>query len=669
MSIPIINLLPQFQPIGTGNPDVAPGSPELSIGPLQFAPGTTDTPVSGPNARTISNVVSGGQSADGENADTNDPTGTSAWQYAFGQFIDHDLDLENTPANGAPINITIPANDPTLTPGSQILLTRAQVDPTTGTSVNTVAGDLDLSQIYGSDPTTAASLRNPDGTLKTSAGDNLPIVNGAFVSGDVRVDENPELTAISKLFVNEHNYWVGVLKDQHPDWTGDQLYNMAKAITTAEYQNIIYTEYLPTVLGAAATPQFTGYNPAINPQVTEQFSDGAFRFGHSEVSNGQQGIDNNGNVLFTQTLADSFFNTPAIDEANGASSASALDGLNSIIRDLSNDNSQAVDVYAVDGLRNLLADSPDEMDLIAIDIQRERDVGVGTLNETRIALGLAPYTSFAQLTSDPTVAANLASVYGNINNLDLFIGGLAENHAPGADVGQTFQAIIADQFSRLENGNQFFWMNEGFSPAVQQMISQTTLADIIERNTGTPAEQPNVFIEAQRVASNDLASTDPTMPVLVIGVNTPGATIAGNAQDNNTIVAGDTISHQILTGGGGNNDVFQFDYSHQHDTITDWNATDTLQFQGNFADNATVDVTDFNRGTKIKFDGSTITLPGIAASSLTANNFLFPPTGSPGILVNGNPLTMAATNITGGCSGNVTSGCGFNVTNGCDGTT
>jgi hypothetical protein len=35
------------------------------------------------------------------------------------------------------------------------------------------------------------------------------------------------------------------LKAQHPDWTGDQLYYMAKAVTAAEYQNIIYKEYLP----------------------------------------------------------------------------------------------------------------------------------------------------------------------------------------------------------------------------------------------------------------------------------------------------------------------------------------------------------------------------------------------------------------------------------------
>ena len=66
--------------------------------------------------------------------------------------------------------------------------------------------------------------------------------------------------------MNEHNYWVGVLKAQHPNWTGDQLYDMAKAITTAEYQNIIYTEYLPTVLGAAATPN----SPATIPPSTRR---------------------------------------------------------------------------------------------------------------------------------------------------------------------------------------------------------------------------------------------------------------------------------------------------------------------------------------------------------------------------------------------------------------
>jgi peroxidase len=58
-----------------------------------------------------------------------------------------------------------------------------------------------------------------------------------------------------------------------------------------------------------------------------------YRFGQSEVSGDQQGIDNNGNVIFQETLGQWFLNTPAIDESDGA-------GLDDLVRDLSNDNSQ-----------------------------------------------------------------------------------------------------------------------------------------------------------------------------------------------------------------------------------------------------------------------------------------------------------------------------------------
>ena len=319
----------------------------------------------------------------------------------------------------------------------------------------------------------------------TSTGDALPIVDGSFVSGDTRVTENPELTAISTMFVREHNYWVGQLREQHPNWTGDQLYNMAKAVTTAEYQNVVYTEFLPALVGGAVGP-YNGYDPSVNPQVTQEFSAAAFRVGHSEVSGNQTEVDNNGNVTSTETLAQAFYNTPEQDLAN--------DGINSLIRDFSSDYTQATDVYAVDGLRNLLATDPDKMDLIAIDIQRERDLGLGTLNQTREALGMAPYTSFDQLTSDPAVQTNLQSTYGTVDNVDLFMGGLAEDHAAGAEVGPTFQKIIADQFDALRAGDRFFWQNEGFDPGTKRMIGATTLGDIIERDTGTAVEQQNVLL-------------------------------------------------------------------------------------------------------------------------------------------------------------------------------
>src|SRR3984957_21029346 len=319
-SPPTVNLLSAYSPIGaTGNNlknpqfNPAPNTPELALAPLNFAPGHGDPLVSGPNPRTISNVICGGTGATGQNGQTDDPV-ASAWIYVFGQFIDHDLDLEETPLTSASINIAVPSGDPVFPAGTSIAMTRDTRSPVTNTIINTVAGYLDLSQLYGSTPAIAASLTNPDGTLMSSDnGQALPVVNGSFITGDPRVMENPELTAVTILFMREHNRWVGILKSQHPNWTGTQLYNMAKAITTAEYQNIVYTEFLPTLVGSAVGP-YKGYNSTVNAQVTQEFSTAAFRVGHSQVSDTQEGLDNHGNVIFTESLAQAFFNTPEIDE-------------------------------------------------------------------------------------------------------------------------------------------------------------------------------------------------------------------------------------------------------------------------------------------------------------------------------------------------------------------
>jgi peroxidase len=109
---------------------------------------------------------------------------------------------------------------------------------------------------------------------------------------------------------------------------------------------------------------------------------------------------------------------------------------------------------------------------------------------------MQPYASFAQLTADAVLQQNLQAVYGSIDGVDVFMGGLAEAHAPGAAVGPTFQAIISDQFRRLRDGDRFFWQNEGFDLQTAATIASTTLADMVMRNTGTTNLQPDVFVEA-----------------------------------------------------------------------------------------------------------------------------------------------------------------------------
>ena len=612
-----VNLLASYRSVdGSGNNIVNPqlnlttNQDEARIGPANFEPGTTDGLIAGPNPREISDIISSGPQAE-----ATDPTGLSAMMYVWGQFIDHDLDLEQQNSNGTPINITVPEDDTELTPGSVIQLTRAVTDPATGTIINTVDGWLDGSMVYGSDAATATELRNADGTMETSAGDNLPIINGSFMGGDVRATENPDLTAIDTLFVREHNYWVGQLKQEHPHWSGDQLYQMARAIVIAEIQNITYTEFLPKVLGPNAIPAYQQYDSSVDPRITEEFSAGAYRFGHSIVSGTEEKLDNSGNVTQSQSLAQAFFDTPSQVEANG--------GIDALLAGQISDVSQANDVYAVPELRNLLSASPDEMDLIAIDIQRERDLGLGTLNQTRTALDLRPYTSFSQISSDPTVQAHLKQVYGTADKVDLFIGGLAENHVAGAMVGQTFDAIIAKQFTALRDGDRFWWQNEGFNQSTIKQIENTSLSDIITRNTDIKNAQDDAFVAAQRVSAT-VTPENPDDPQLVIGGNTNGETITGGPADD-TIVAG--LGHdQRLTGGGGT-DTFVFNAGYGNDTITDFAPQDTVQFTMTAAD---FRVTATHGHAVAHYDGHTINLLGITPDQLSRSNFILPDSSSRG---------------------------------------
>lgn len=603
---------------GTGNipsnPSLgAAGTDEVRIAPANFD--SNGQPVDGPNPRIISNTIFATEQAD-------DPADRSAYAYALGQFIDHDIDLnlDQTPAvdGSNTMSMTVPDDDPTLPPGSQISIVRGQVDPTNGNAVNSVTQFLDLSQVYGSDPTTAASLRNTDGTLKTSPGGYLPVVDGQYVGGDVRAAENPDLTSIDALFVREHNYWVGQLHAQDPSLSGDQLYTMARSVTIAEYQNIVYTEFLPSILGQDAVASYQGYNANVSPQISEEFSTAAYRFGHSIVSPEETKIAQDGAVLEQQDLFQASGEPISALPANG--------GVDGLLRNLAQDVSQQAGTTINSDLRNMLNANPpgDQGDLAAIDILRERDLGIATLNQTREALGMTPYTSFDQITSDSQLASQLQQVFGNVDQVDLFVGGLAEDAVSGSMVGQTFQAVIANQFTNLRDGDPNFYQNQGFSPQLMSQIQNTSLSDLIMRDGNTSIMQSDAFTATERHASN-VASPDPTKPQLVIGVNDDNATIAGEQGVDNTIVAG-LGSNQQLTGGG-SQDTFVFLGSGHNDTITDFNPShDTIDFESSTmtpADFSQVTIKPSDNGSTVCFDDNKICVVGVSPDQLGASQFSF----------------------------------------------
>jgi peroxidase len=603
----------------------ATGTSYTHKAPLHFGPdgGLAD----GPNPREISNVLVAG------NGTLAGPP-FSGHTYIWGQFLAHEFDLTN-PDQKTDISISVPDGDPIFQPGAKILVTRAIRGPDGGIA-NGDTGWIDASVIYGSDEKTRALVRGEHGKLATSDGKNLPVVpvpaasadlSGAgnttmvdprqtesttMVAGDPRAAENPVLSSMHTLWVREHNTWADYFAERNPEWDGDKVFNAARAVVTAEYQRITFEEFLPLVVGKDHVTAYSGYNPDVDPRINLEFAIAAFRFGHSIVSEELVAIDNKGEPTGKQDLADAFGISPEKFRQLGA------DGL---LRHGAADVSQKFDIHIVESLRSFLNVAPFGTDLAASNIQRARDVGLGHLNDVREAYGLPRYTSFDQISSDPDTVTNLEKIYGSVDSIDLWTGGLSEDAAPGALVGSTFQKIIADQFLALRDGDPKWYESQDFDPKIRDVIDHTTLSQVIVRNTDTSMIQDNAFRFADRHASDTPPEKDDA-PQLVMGIDDDEAEIVGRSEDD-TLVAG-LGKKQIMTGLDGG-DKFVFLKSGHDVTITDFTpGEDIIDFELTAGDFSSVEMTSMDDGsTLISMDDNTIRLAGVSSDELSSHDFMY----------------------------------------------
>ncbi len=462
-----------------------------------------------PNPRDVSNAVLA------QTGSILNDRGLSDFSVHWGQFLTHDLTLiETDPAanvlsDGSTGDFSIPVNTPgdPLGPGP-IAFDRSVFDPATGiidnstgvarpvprVQINSVTSFIDASNVYGSDTATADALRTfSGGRLATSAGGLLPGTDGAgdYLAGDTRANENVGLTAIHALFVREHNRLADLIQTNNPGMSDEDTYQWARKIVGAEMQAITYNQYLPAILGDAA-PAAEDFNyTGIDASITSAFSTAAFRFGHSMQSNELLLVDDTGNTD-TLSLAAASENPAFLTDDPG--------NVERLLRGLTEQTAQENDVYLVDDLRTIPFGPPGAggTDLGAADIQRGRDHGLlSSNNRHRIAYNLAPLQDFAALTADPAVQAALASVYDSVDEVDAWVAMIAEDHQPGSSVGALAEAILVSQFSRLRDGDRFFFTADPDldNPIVTSIIDldAITLANLIELNTGITGLQANVF--------------------------------------------------------------------------------------------------------------------------------------------------------------------------------
>lgn len=446
-----------------------------------------------PSTREISNVLS-----DADPEGTFSDRGLSAFIYVWGQFLDHDIDLTQTQENGESFDIAIPEGDPHFDPaatGDSVLpFSRSQFEPSTGDSVDnprqqvsSITAYVDGSQVYGSDQATADSLRTFEGGRMAITEDGLlPLdESGMVLAGDIRASENVALTAIQTLFVREHNRLADEISASNPEATDEAIYQQARAIVIAELQAITYNEFLPALLGNRAISRYQGYDSSVDPTIANEFSTAAFRFGHSTLNEDIEFFDNDGRAVRDEIeLRDAFFNPSLLEET----------GIDSVLKYDASSQAQEIDLEVVDSLRNFLFGPPGAggLDLVALNIQRGRDHGLADYNTTRVAYGVEEVSSFADITSDIELQNKLELLYGNADNIDLWVGLMAEDHMRGASVGELTSAIIVDQFERLRDGDRF-WYENVFEGRALRQLQATSLSDVIERNTTVEGLQDNVF--------------------------------------------------------------------------------------------------------------------------------------------------------------------------------
>lgn len=467
-----------------------------------------------PSAREISNVI-----AAADSSQTNSRYLTDLF-WVWGQFIDHDITLTEAAHDeyGDPLEsfpIEVPTGDPYFDPDGSgddvISLNRSAFEEDENgvrQQINQITAFIDGSMIYGSDAELADQLRTfSGGQLKTSNGDLLPYGDdGFFLAGDIRANENVALTSMHTLWVREHNRVATELSLENPDLTDEELYQQARQIVIGELQAITFNEYLPALFGEDAISKYMGYDSGVDPSIANEFSNAAYRYGHTMLSSELLRLDANGDVAAEGniSLVNAFFNPGELE----------VNGIDSLLRGASVNLAQEIDNQLVDDVRNFLFGPPGSggFDLASLNIQRGRDHGLADYNATRVALGLEAVQSFSDISSDPEVAAKLEALYGTVDNIDLWVGGLAEDHLPGSSMGETFTSIIVDQFQRLRDGDRFWYQNI-FSGDVLKEIHDTTLADVIERNSEVSGLQENVFFAPSvlQIDLADLGSNDVTI--------------------------------------------------------------------------------------------------------------------------------------------------------------
>lgn len=143
-----------------------------------------------------------------------------------------------------------------------------------------------------------------------------------LIIGDARANEQLNLIVMHTIWMREHNRVAGQLAKLNRNWDDEKVYQEARRITVAQYQHVVFKEWLPIVLGSEFMSSFglwplskgysDSYMDTFDPRITNEFAASAFRFGHSLIPETFRRVPPSGNTVRTGrsaavTMKEAFF--------------------------------------------------------------------------------------------------------------------------------------------------------------------------------------------------------------------------------------------------------------------------------------------------------------------------------------------------------------------------
>ncbi|SOD74571.1 prostaglandin-endoperoxide synthase 2 [Jatrophihabitans sp. GAS493] len=283
-------------------------------------------------------------------------------------------------------------------------------------------------------------------------------------------------TIMNIVWLREHNRLAGLLAAEYPEWDDERVFQTARNVTIVLLLKIVVEEYIKHI-GPWDVPV----------EMVNLIADG-------ERWNRTNWAAVEFNILYRwhMLVPDAIGSGPdeiGPDAVRNNNPLVISEGIEALMRHCSNVLAGKIGLFNTPTfLVDRHGDSPSIEERT---VQLGRQARLRSYNEYRVAYGYKAMSSYSELTHDKVVQQRLEALYGDIDNLEWYVGIFAEGYPDYMMMGELLTSMVAnDAFTQALTNPllaRHVYSPQTFSPLGLKTIEETTsLQQIVKRNSRDP---------------------------------------------------------------------------------------------------------------------------------------------------------------------------------------